>query len=73
LTKETIVRPITHKPTRKELVAVIQELQDLIGCARGAALNDRDPNRMDSVQRPLEQGFNLCVEALSFDPPNIPK
>jgi hypothetical protein len=43
------VQPITRKPSRKELVAVIQELQGLIGRAKGAALNDRDPNRMDSV------------------------
>lgn len=67
------MQPITRKPNRKELVAVIQELQGLIGRAKGAALNDRDPNRMDSIQRPLEQGFNLCVDALSFDPPHIPK
>lgn len=67
------MKPITRKPNRKELVAVIQELQGLIGRAKGAALNDRDPNRMDSIQRPLEQGFNLCVDALSFDPPYIPK
>lgn len=61
------------KPNRKELVAVIQELQGLIGRAKGAALNDRDPNRMDSIQRPLEQDFDICVAALSFDPPHIPK
>lgn len=67
------MQPITRKPNRKELVAVIQELQGLIGRAKGAALNDRDPNRMESIQRPLEQGFNLCVGALSFDPPHIPK
>ncbi len=67
------MQPITRKPNRKELVAVIQELQGLIGRAKGAALNDRDPNRFDNIQLPLEQGFNLCVDALSFDPPHIPK
>ena len=67
------MQTFARKPNRKELVAVIQELQGLIGRAKGAALNDSDPNRMDNIQRPLEQGFNLCVDALSFDPPHIPQ
>jgi hypothetical protein len=54
-------------------VAVIQELQGLIGQAKGAALNDRDPNRMDNIQNPLGRAFDMCVDALSFDPPHIPK
>lgn len=61
------------KPSRKELVAVIQRLQDLIGWAKSAAWNDRDPNRMDNIQQPLTEGFDLCVDALTFEPPHVPK
>jgi hypothetical protein len=62
-----------RKPNRKELVAVIQKLQDLIGRARGAAWDDRNPNRMENIQNPLKEGFDLCVNALSHEPPHIPK
>lgn len=65
--------PFTKKPSRKELVSVIQRLQGLIGRAQGSAWNDRDPNRMDNIQKPLAEGFNLCVDALTFEPPHIPK
>ena len=61
------------RPSRKELVALIQHLQHLIGKAKGAALNDRDPDRMGSIQKPLTEGFDLCVDALTFEPPHIPK
>lgn len=64
---------IVTKPNRKELIAVIQRLQDYIGKAKGAAWDDRNPNRMDNIQAPLTKGFDLCVEALAFDPPHIPK
>lgn len=63
----------SRKPTRKDLVKTIQRLQDLIGRAKGAAWNDRDPNRMDNIQKPLKEGFDLCVNALSSEPPYIPK
>lgn len=63
----------SSKPSRKELVVVIQQLQHLIGMAKGAALNDRDPDRMGSIQKPLTEGFDLCVDALTFEPPYIPK
>lgn len=62
-----------RKPNRKELVAVIQRLQDLIGRAKGSAQNDRDPNRMENILAPLDEGFNLCVDAVSFDPPQMIK
>jgi len=57
------------KPNRKQLIRVIQELQDLLGQARGAALDDRNINRMRDLLRPLDQGFDLCVESLQYDPP----
>ena len=62
-----------RKPSRKELIAAIQRLQDLIGRARGAAWDDRNPNRMENIQTPLKDGFDLCVNVLSFEPTNIPK
>ena len=62
-------QPVNRKPTRKELVAVIQRLQGLIGEAKGRAQNDRDPHRMENISVPLDEGFDLCVEAVSFDPP----
>lgn len=52
---------------------MIQQLQNLIGRAKGAALNDRDPDRMGSIQKPLTEDFDLCVDALTFEPPHIPK
>jgi hypothetical protein len=67
------MKPIIKKPNRKELVRVIQELQGLIGQAKGAAWNDRDPDRIENTQGPLGQAFDLCVDALSFDPPYTPK
>lgn len=68
-----LVLPLTRKPDRKVLVSVIQELQGLIGQAIGKARDDRDPNRMENLQQSLEFAFDLCVEAVSFDPPHVPK
>lgn len=61
---------ITKKPSRRELLKVIAELQGLIGEAIGAHDNDRDPDAQMKVRRPLEKGFNLCIQAQSFDPPS---
>ena len=66
-------QPFNAKPSRKELVAVIQRLQSLIGRAKASAQNDRDPNRMEAILAPLDEGFNLCLEAVSFDPPQRTK
>ena len=58
-----------RKKTRQELVVVIRRLQFLVGTAKGAYQNDRDPHRAEHVVRPLEEAFNLCVAATEGDPP----
>lgn len=60
---------ITKKPSRRELLKVVSELQDLIGEAVAAHANDRDPDAFVKVQTPLEKAFELCIQARSFDPP----
>lgn len=60
---------ITKKPSRRELLKVVSELQDLIGDAIGAHANDRDPDAFVKVQTPLESALELCIQARSFDPP----
>lgn len=67
------MKKFNAKPNRKQLVAVIQHLQSLIGRAKASACNDRDPNRMENILAPLDEGFNLCVAAVSFDPPQMTK
>lgn len=60
---------ITKKPTRKELLQVITELQRLVSAARTHHGNDRDPNGFEKGQNKLTEAFELCVQARSFDPP----
>lgn len=60
---------ITKKPSRKDLLRVITELQTLIGTAMSRHGNDRDPHGFEKGQRALEQAHNLCIEARAFDPP----
>lgn len=60
---------VTRKPTRKDLIRLVTELQDLIGEALAAHDNDRDPDSQLKVRTPLSTGFDLCVQARSFDPP----
>lgn len=60
---------VVSKPTRKDLLRVLTELQDLIGEALAAHDNDRDPDSQVKVRTPLTKGFELCVQARSFDPP----
>lgn len=61
---------VTRKPTRKDLLRLVTELQDLIGEALAAHDNDRDPDSQLKVRTPLAKGFDLCVQARSFDPPS---
>lgn len=58
-----------RKPTRTELLAVIDRLQGLIGEALAAVGNDRSPNRLAETQGPLEEAHELCVLARAADPP----
>lgn len=55
------------KLSRKQLVKGIGKLQDLIGRAKSAYQNDRDPYRSDHVVDPLEEAFDLCVVLRSTD------
>lgn len=57
------------KPTRADLLAALDSLQGLVGMARSAAGNDRNPNRAAQVDDYLKRAHDLCVEARSMDPP----
>lgn len=58
-----------RKPTRRDLLVVIGRLQDLIGTAIAHHGNDRDPNGFELGMGALEQGHQLCIDALSQDLP----
>lgn len=60
---------VKKKPTRRELLAVVTELQRLIGSASAYHANDRNPNGFEQGQRLLSEAFQLCLDARSFDPP----
>lgn len=56
------------RPTRADLLRVIERLQNHIGEAIGAAQNDRAPDRADRIAAALNPAFELCVEVRSLDP-----
>jgi hypothetical protein len=60
---------IAKKPTRKDLLRVITELQRLVGTAMSAHGNDQDPHGFEKAQKTLEQAHALCIDARAFDPP----
>lgn len=60
--------PKSEKPTRADLLLVIERLQGLIGQAVSASQNDRAPDRADRIAAALKPAFELCVAARSFDP-----
>lgn len=60
---------VTRKPTRKDLLRVITELQNLVGQAMGTHANDRDRNGFEKGQKVLEEAHELCIRARAFDPP----
>ena len=60
---------IIKRPTRRQLLQVITELQEIIGEAAIAHGNDRNPNGFEQGQKKLKEGFNLCILARSYDPP----
>jgi len=60
---------VTKKPSRRDLLRVITELQHLIGQASAYIGNDRNPNGYEQGMKTLEQAHTLCIEARSFDPP----
>ncbi|WP_222105196.1 hypothetical protein, partial [Denitromonas halophila] len=60
---------ITKKPTRRDLLCVITELQALIGEARATHGNDRNPHGYEQGQRLLKRAEDLCIQARGFDSP----
>ena len=56
------------KPTRRDLLEVIEECQTLFGKISGA-FSDRNPNRAADIYRLTEQGLQLCIIARSADTP----
>lgn len=67
---------VPKKPTRKELLVIITELQGLIGEAWSFHNNDRDAHGFEKAAKLLETAHNLCIEARAHDRPtkelNIP-
>jgi hypothetical protein len=60
--------PTRRRPTRRDLLIVIEQLQDIIGRARGAN-HDRNPNRFAEVDGLLSAAFDYCLKARNHDPP----
>lgn len=60
---------VRKRPTRRDLLLVITQLQGWVGEAAALHGNDRDPNGFERGQAALRRAFALCVEARSFDPP----
>lgn len=56
------------RPSRRDLLLVIGELQGLIGEIQ-AVDNDRNQRREDDKQPLFARAHELCVDARSFDPP----
>lgn len=57
------------RPTRRDLLLVIGELQGVFGRLRAAAMDDRATERAAALQDLAELGHDLCIKARSFDPP----
>jgi hypothetical protein len=57
------------KPTRRDLLLVIGELQEIIGNIGSAYGNDRAADRAGPMQRLVAEGMRLCIAARSADPP----
>lgn len=57
-----------RKPTRRDLLIVIGQLQEIFGFLSGAT-SDRNPNRMAQLVAGADAGLNRCIEALGMDPP----
>lgn len=60
---------VPTRPTRRDLLLVIGELQNIIGAMGAAYGNDRAVDRAELIQALERRGMDLCVIARSFDPP----
>ena len=57
------------KPSRRDLLLVIGELQDIIGKLGSTYQNDRSRERAEPIQDLVKRGMDLCIIARSYDPP----
>lgn len=57
------------RPTRRDLLLIVHRLQSLVGLAKNAHGNDRNPHGWSQGQYLLEEAHRLCIGALSADPP----
>ena len=64
-------KPDLSKLSRGDLIAVISHLQQVIGAAHGAAMDDRNPNRAAHVSALLTHGHDLCIAVRSTEPPSF--
>jgi len=60
---------ITRKPTRGQLLRALGRCQGLFGDINTAYANDRALDRAAVVTAKCIEGFDVCVNALEFDPP----
>lgn len=63
-----------QRPGRKDLLAVIGQIQDLVGDAMAASMQDvpgskAAQSRPEDLRHALTAIFELCVKARSQDPP----
>lgn len=64
-----ITSEVRRKPTRADLLRVINRLQGLIGEARANLENDRNPAGFTDGRKRLREAHDLCVAARGFDLP----
>lgn len=57
------------KPTRRDLLLVIGELQNIVGQMYSTYANDRAVDRAGPLKELSDRGHQLCSDARSFDPP----
>jgi hypothetical protein len=60
---------VRRRPTRRDLLLVIGELQGLIGALAATYGNDRAIDRATGMETLAEKAHQLCIAARSFDPP----
>ena len=59
-----------NKPTRRDLLVIIDRLQRIIGEAMIALDSDSGPGeRVPVVRSALTRAHELCIEAAGYDPP----
>jgi len=55
------------RPTRRDFLLIVGELQNLLGKAINQAHDDRNPNRVVDITNTLKKGFKLAFDSLQFD------